>query len=492
MQMSTSADSPGPGSSPPRGEGRSGFFHAVGWLGSVSAFAFMSGLVRQKVFAVFLGPAGLGVLALATSALDLLATATRLGLPTGLLREVSTHIGSGKPGTARAAYRVGTSFGLALAATVMLIVIVWAPWFERVAFRGELPAWAVPVLAIAVPFLLASQFFETGLAAVGRIRRLAFSKLLVIGLSLAVTVWLVVAYGLAGAIIQIAAIALVGFLVPGVALWGARIREPATRITRELSSGVLRRIMGVGLAEGANHLVRTWNAWFFRWMVVGALGATANGLLQGVMGLSSQYSSAVMGGIFVYLLPRLSAAAQDADRFGRELADAVQKTLVIVIPISILLMGLRGWIVPVLWSDEFDGMVPLLALSIPADVLLILSRVLQLALMAAGRIRVYLIHTIGTQIVHLALFRWGLSVGELEGALYGHLTYALVTLVTAMAILSPRGGKGSRSFNVALPLTIGLLSSLLVGLLPESREQNSDERPAPARRWAVLPLARRP
>ena len=119
-----------------------------------------------------------------------------------------------------------------------------------------------------------------------------------------------------------------------------------------------------------------------------------------------------------------------------------------------------------LWSDEFDGMVPLLALSIPADVLLILSRVLQLALMAAGRIRVYLIHTIGTQIVHLALFRWGLSVGELEGALYGHLTYALVTLVTAMAILSPRGGKGSRSFNVALPLTIGLLSSLLVGLLP--------------------------
>ena len=118
--------------------------------------------------------------------------------------------------------------------------------------------------------------------------------------------------------------------------------------------------MSVGLAEGANHLVRTWNAWFFRWMVVGALGATANGLLQGVMGLSSQYSSAVMGGIFVYLLPRLSAVAHDAERFGRELADAVQKTLVIVIPISILLMGLRGWIVPVLWSDEFDGMVPLL------------------------------------------------------------------------------------------------------------------------------------
>lgn len=162
----------------------------------------MSGLVRQKVFAVFLGPAGLGILALATSALDLLATATRLGLPTGLLREVSTHIGSGKPGTARAAYRVGTLFGLALAATATLIVIAWAPWFERVAFRGELPTWAVPVLAVAAPFLLASQFFETGLATVGRIRRLAFSKLWVIGLNLAVT------YGLAGAIIQIAAIAL--------------------------------------------------------------------------------------------------------------------------------------------------------------------------------------------------------------------------------------------------------------------------------------------
>ena len=101
-----------------------------------------------------------------------------------------------------------------------------------------------------------------------------------------------------------------------------------------------------------------------------------------------------------------------------------------------------------LWSDEFDGMVPLLALSIPADVLLILSRVLQLALMAAGRIRVYLIHTICTQIVHLALFRWGLSVGELEGAL---------TQLAAQAL---------NVFNVALPLTIGLLSSLLVGLLP--------------------------
>ena len=57
-------------------------------IGGANALNYLVGLVRIKVVAVLLGPAGVGLISLYTSAMALLGTASGLGLGSSGVREV--------------------------------------------------------------------------------------------------------------------------------------------------------------------------------------------------------------------------------------------------------------------------------------------------------------------------------------------------------------------------------------------------------------------
>ena len=410
---------------------------AVASLGGVNVLAFGAGIIRQKAFAVFLGVGGYGAYALVWALFELLSSVARLGIPTGVLREMSRSFAAGSPGRAAIAFRVASR--LAIGVSLALAI---ATAFVSVVADGVLPAtlprWAVLAVLVAVPLSIFAQLSDAAINALNDLRRLVLGKVLTLVMSLVVSVALIAGLGLRGAVLQIVAGAAIGMVVMRTLL--RRRFDVAGHAAKsgvpEQARAVLGAILAVGVAQGAYHIAVTGNLLVFRALVADGLGLDANGIYQGVIGLSRQYTSAVMGGVFVYLFPRLTGLADSPEDFRREVSAGLQFLLATVVPGALMLIGFRDWIVLLIFTEEFLPMVPLLGILAGADVLLMIGTVVHTAVLAAGGVRAYVALGVLGEGLYLVLFLLGLRIFGLPGALWAYVARGI--LVLPLYSLPPR------------------------------------------------------
>jgi O-antigen/teichoic acid export membrane protein len=450
--------------------GESGLGPVVASLGGVNGVAFLAGIIRQKVFAVFLGTAGYGALSLAMSFQNLLVMTARLGLSTGLLKEMRHGIVEERWDRAARAYLSARTTALLIGSTVGLVIILLGDPINRIVFRGVLPVWAVWVVAVSVPAVLLAEIAESGLNALGRIRRLVLSKLLTILAGLSLAVFLVVGFALQGAIAQLLTGALVAATVAPILLSGAfrpRTHAPE-RIPRAEARTLLLAMLTVGLAQVTFKLAQAGNEMLFRSLIVRALGESSNGLYQGAMGISRQYVMAVMGGVFVYLFPKLSGLRGKRAEFQRELDKSLRFLVAISTPLCFLWLAFRDWIVLLVFTPEFLPMVPLVSFTAPGDVLAFLAGGLRFAALASLSPWAFGALSLGGEASYLAFFLLGLQYFGLSGAVGSYLlAMGVHTLLLGVALWFGGQFRLSGSLGRQLLLAGGVLL-VFASVNPES------------------------
>jgi len=413
----------------------------MAYLGSINVIAFCAGVIRQKVFAVFLSPRGLGGFSLAASFFELFTILVGLGASVGLLREFTRSLADGDRSRAarvfRDVQRIVIAFALALGGALTLL----APAVSEHVFAGVLPWWTIPVLGAAAPAVLAGELRHSAINGLGQTRTLVFSSVTTVLLGLGVAVWLVVAFELAGAILQLAAGALIGLLVSQGFL--SRIFRPREHDPEQVPPLEARRaVVGafrVGAATALQHLAVTTNLLVFRSLIVANLGTFANGLYHGTMALSRQYTVAIWAGVFVYLYPRLAELTGHPGSFSRELSKSVGFVLALVVPVSLALIATRDWIVQIVFTPEFSPMIPLMAYSFSGDVLIVLAGVLRIALLASGRACSYIVVGLLDEAAYLGAFLGGLYLSGLTGATQAYLAAGPIGLALYGVVLWRRG-----------------------------------------------------
>lgn len=413
-------------------------------MGSASVVAFGAGIVRQKIFAVFLGPAGFGLYGVIASFFELLGTASLMGTPTGLLRESSRRLADGDPGGARRVLRIVRRAVLAASAGVILLA-----WGLSPILGGWIgvPSHWVWLAALGLPAVVLTATAESVVNAFGAIRALAGSKILTSLSSLAAMAALVSVLGVLGAVLQLVAGAVIAAIVSGMVLrriaGGARSVEGAARAPA--ASVVLGAVLAVGLAQTAVHAAASLNRFLFRSLVVVELGDVAAGLYQGAMGLSQQYNGAFSAALFVFAYPLLSRLADDPVRFRETLKETLRFVLSLTVPVALLLMSVRDLLVAAVFTADFGGMVPLLVWTLPVDAMVVVLGVLRIAVLAAARPRTFLFLGLGFEAVHTASFLLGLSLWGLEGAVAAYAVAAAAGLAGFGACTRHMAGGGFAS-----------------------------------------------
>jgi O-antigen/teichoic acid export membrane protein len=402
---------------------------SVGLIGLSNGVALGAGLVRQKIFAVFLGPVGVGALSLASAFFELLITLARMGVPTGLLREASRALAVDESSRVARAYRDSTVRVLTVAAAVFVICVLFAIVIHDRLFNKALPLWTAPLLAVSLPFLVVAQLREALLSAHGKVARLAASKIIVTLASLAATAVLVAVWGLGGAVAQIAVGAVVAGGVTAIMLRPGFVprRGVAKSVDPDEAREAARRIFQVGGAEALFHIGVTLNLLLFRSLIVSGLGLEANGLYQVVLGLSRQYVPAILGGVFVALYPRLSALSDQLPALAKERAQALRYVFALGVPLALGLLATRDWLIAVVLTDEFAAAEGLFRWTAPGDVLILLGGVLQISLLAQGTARRFVFAGLLSEAIYLSLFI-GLRGYGLDGAAAAYLFGAAVAV----------------------------------------------------------------
>lgn len=361
-------------------------------------------LVRVKVLAILLGPAGVGLMGLL---INVMTTATQLmglGIESSGTKQVGESVGRQdvkRLDTVRRALLWGTiALGVLGGGVVFLLKGVIA---EKVFDDPEL-ATVIGWLSLGVTLSIAAgsqSALITGMRQIGAVAKIQVSAGLlstVVGLTF---VWLM---GLNGLIFHVLAAPVASFLIghvyvaklPGITTGPSSFQA----IAREWKG-----LAGLGFSMMISALVTSVSILAVRSLVQREAGAEELGYFQAAWGLSMMYLGFVLAVLGTDFYPKLAGIYHDKVQANNFINEQTEIALLMSAPFMFVLMGFLPWIVPLLYSSEFGPAIDILRWMILADVIKIITFPLRFIIIVAGRGRLFIMTELISAVVFV-FFVW--------------------------------------------------------------------------------------
>lgn len=360
-------------------------------IGGASVINIVIGLVRTKLAAMLLGPAGIGLIGLYSNLVGTASTVAGLGFGNVGTRQIAEAAGTGdaqKIATARRALFWGT-MGLALLGA-LAFWLLRAPLAIHVLGKpllvGEV-GWLA--LGVALTVAAASQnALLRGLRRVSDIARVSISSALV---STGLGVGSLVLWGRNGLLVYVLVAPLASFLMGH---WFVR-KVPKLEGGRHSRVGEMAEQWSVmarlGFAFMVAGLAGTVGALVVRSLVQRELGEPALGHFQAAWAISMQYIGFVLGAMGTDFYPRLTAVINDHAAVNTLVNEQTEVALLLAAPAVLAMTALAPWVIDLLYTNQFTEAVDILRWQLLGDVLKIASWPLGFILLAAGAGRVFVV-----------------------------------------------------------------------------------------------------
>ncbi len=385
-------------------------------MGGAQALTYVIALVRVKIVAMLLGPGGLGIITLYSSALQLLATASGLGIAGSAVRDVvgavSEHDELRVARVVRILRRVCWATGLLGWALAVLLSNPISLWLV-----GS-PEYARTIAILGVTLLVGSV---TGgqlalLQGLRRIGDLARANVFGVCASSVASIVLYAWLGRDGIVPVLLAIPLVSL---ACAYWFAR-RIKVARVTLgwiDTMKGASRMI-ALGTALMSSSLLTTGVDMLTRSLISHKMGVDAVGIYQSAWTISGMFAGFVLGAMGADFYPRLTAAIHERSRATRAVNEQIEIGILLALPGMLITLTFAPWIMELVYSKTFAAGANLL----PWMVLGVFGRVLSWPLgfiqLAKGASRSYFLTELIFNGIHAILTVWFISIYGMIGAAY--------------------------------------------------------------------------
>jgi enterobacterial common antigen flippase len=363
------------------------------------------GVIRTKVVAVLLGPAGVGLVAQASQLAAFSGRLANLGLGNGVAKYTAQYEAAGASKDLEAL--LGSVRWAVTAASVLVVVLLvggqrlLAGWvFGAPRYRT-----ALLLVAVATPFAAQGDAAAFALRGARQFRAFALAGLAVAGAAVVITVSLVLAFGVDGAFWAIPATAIVTCVVLRGAFARAVLRPLGVRDRlRVPERALLMALLAYGLAVLASGLSDTGGELVVRSSLVHRLGTEANGFYHASWNVGSQFNALLGSSLATWGLPAMASLRADARRVNEVRNDLLRAYLLASVPLAVVgLLSTSLWI-PLLFSGRFLPAAPLLSWQLAATVVLGVRVMLNTSLWAHGRLGVLTAATLSQTAVYLGLY----------------------------------------------------------------------------------------
>lgn len=368
-------------------------------IGGASVVNIVIGLLRTKIAAVILGPAGFGFIGLLQSLMATASTVSGLGISSAGTRQIAEAAG------------IDDEYGIAAArralfwGTLLLAAVgAWIFW----ALRGELAlrvigdsavAHHIGWLAIGVALTVAAGSQNALLRGMRRIGDIARVSILSALLSTALGIAALWIWGSNGILIFVLATPAATFALGH--LYVARIPRvtgPPTPLSQ--LAGQWRVLATLGFAFMIAGIAGTVGQLAVRTVIQRQLGAEALGYFQAAWAISMTYIGFVLTAMATDYYPRLTAAIHDKPVTNRIVNEQTEVALLLAGPILLAMLGLAPLVIRLLYSSSFVDAVDILRWQILGDILKVASWPLGFVILAAGDGRTFML----TETLSMAFF----------------------------------------------------------------------------------------
>lgn len=359
-------------------------------IGGASVINIVVGLLRIKVAAVLLGPAGVGLIGLLTNLASTASAVAGLGFGNVGTRQIAEAAGK-KDAVAMAAARRALFWGSLVLACLGATVF----WMLRSVFAVRVlgdaslssdVGWLALVVALTVAAASQTALLN-GMRQIGDLARVSVLSAL---LSTLLGVGALVLWGRGGLIAFVIAAPLASFLL-GHAYVARLPKIEAPRTPLPVLAAQWQVLAKLGAAFMVAGLAGTLGQLMVRTLVQRELGGDALGYFQAAATISMTYIGFVLTAMGTDYYPRLTAVIHDHAAVNRMVNEQTEVALLLASPVFLAMMGLAPWVIELLYSSSFHAASDVLRWQVLADILKVASWPLGFIILAAGDGRIFML-----------------------------------------------------------------------------------------------------
>lgn len=400
----------------------------TGLFGGTQGLTILVGLLRTKLVAVILGPAGMGLMSLFNSVVNLISNVTNFGLSTSGVKHLSEVNLSDKE-CLKQRVLVIRHWELLAATIGMIVCLALSPFINKFTFT-----WGDHTLHFAALSFVVGMLAITGgetaiLKATAHLRQLALISVLNVIFALITSVPLYFFYGMSGIIPSLLVIA---FLQMGLTL---RVTLKLFPMSLHFSKQHL--LDGLPMMKmGMAFIVANFFTYGIDFMVKRFLNTSASleevGLYNAAIMISTAYAGVIFSSLETDYFPRLSQVNKDLAIRNITVNRQIEITFLLTVPMLTIFMVIAPLLIPILFTNGFVsavGMIQILMLS-----LIVRSVKLPIAYMtlAKGDSLAYLSLEAYSAVLTVFVATNGYSLFGLNGAGWGFFVAEVVDVVVIL------------------------------------------------------------
>lgn len=431
-------------------------------VGGGSVLNMAIGLVRTKVIAVLLGPAGIALFGVFNQIVEVVGATFSLGLGTSGIRQIASSHAAGDAGRVSRIVQTlrRTTWVTGLAGA--MFTAGFASLIARLTFGPEAPSyvWPIALLGLAVLFraLTTGQAcIVSGTRQIGHFMRISLGGSIASVLAAVPCAYVWGMHGVAPAVVASIGASLL------VSWWYSRkIRIADAPCSREQAWHEARLLIAFGLPIMATGIVGTFSPYFERVILLRFIGIEMLGQYQAAFALAGVTVTFVLGVMSADFYPRLVAHADEPERFDAEMNAQIEVALAMALPALAALAAFSGFWIHLLYSDQFAQAADVLLIMSLGVVGRIIASPLRMALLAKHKGKTsFLVESVATGL-GLALISILAPGMGLLGCAWAFAALHLLTAALLVAFLPALARQRVRAANIWRALfSIALLGALL-------------------------------
>jgi antigen flippase len=327
-------------------------------IGGSSVVSTGIALVRTKLLALLLGPAGFGLIGIYGSIADLARSIAEMGINNSGVRQIAAAVGSGETERIARTVTVLRRMSIILGSLGALLLFVFSKPLATLSFGDDRHAGAIALLSLAVFFRLVADGQGALIQGMRRITDLAKMGVLAALFGTIISIPVVYLLREDGVVVFLVGVAAMSIVTSWWYSRKVQIQVPAmtaSQVRQEVAA-----LLKLGFAFMANGFLTIGAAYAVRTIVLRNLGLAAAGLYQSAWSLGGLYCFYIYQGIFADFYPRLVGVANENRQCNRLVNEQTHITLLLAAPGVIATLTFAPEVIHLFYSSEFNAALEIL------------------------------------------------------------------------------------------------------------------------------------
>lgn len=407
-------------------------------FGGVQFLTIIIGIIRTKLIAVFIGPAGMGIIALLNSAIGIISGFSGLGLETSGIKNISADYKNEDVNTVSPTVSVVKIVALVTGILGTLLTIGFSNWLSIITFGNSDQIYAFVFLSITVLFKQLTTGELVVLQGLRRMRFLAKANLYGNVFGLLFSIPLYYFYRIDAIVPTIIVTSLSALLFSFY--YSRKVKIERKSITKAQLLTDARRIVSLGFMltlSGSLTLLTTYLIQIY----VGKQGNLEQvGFYNAGFVLLNSYVGIIFTAMSTDYFPRLASISEDKEKVRSSVIQQSFISILIITPIIILFLTLIPLIVKIVFTPQFAAIIPMVCFGILAMLFRAVSWSMGYILIAKGDSSMFLKTAVGFNAISLLLNGLGYYLHGLEGLGFSFVVYYIIHFFGLKIITKKRYG----------------------------------------------------